>query len=130
MYDFQQRGTQAAPRDAGVPLMDEQIPENVQRWTAKRRVALILSILKGEVSMQDAGHRHGLAIAEIQKWTERFLGGAENALRDRPRDEDALKDARIRTLERKIGELVIDMDTLRESMKVSRGTEGRIVVDE
>jgi hypothetical protein len=106
--------------------MGEQISENVQRWTAKRRVALILSILKGEVSMHDAGRRHGLAVAEIQKWTERFLGGAENALRDRPRDEEALKDARIRALERKIGELVVDMDALRESMKAARGSEGRI----
>jgi hypothetical protein len=27
-------------------------PEEVQRWTAKRRVALVVSILKGETSVQ------------------------------------------------------------------------------
>lgn len=101
--------------------MAQHIPENVQRWTAKRRVALILSILKGETSVQDAAGRHGLTILELHKWRDRFLLGAENALRERPRDLDALKDARIRTLERKIGELVVDMDLLRESIKGQRG---------
>jgi transposase-like protein len=101
--------------------MAQQIPENVQRWTAKRRVALIVSILKGETSVQDAAGQHGLTIIELQKWRDRFFLGAENALRERPRDVDALKDARIRTLERKIGELVVDMDMLRESVKSQRG---------
>jgi len=71
--------------------------------------------------VQDAAGRHGLTIIELQKWRDRFLLGAENALRERPRDLDALKDARIRTLERKIGELVVDMDMLRESVKGQRG---------
>jgi transposase-like protein len=101
--------------------MAQQIPDNVQRWTAKRRAALILSILKGETSEHDAAGRHGLSVSELRTWRERFLVGAENALRERPKDEEALKDARIRTLERKIGELVVDMDLLRDSMKSHRG---------
>jgi len=31
--------------------MAEGIPEDLQRWTAKRRAALVLSILKGETSL-------------------------------------------------------------------------------
>lgn len=31
--------------------MSEEMPENVQRWTAKRRAALVLSIVKGETSV-------------------------------------------------------------------------------
>lgn len=110
--------------------MAPQIPENIQRWTAKRRAALILSILKGETSEHDAAGRHGLSVGELRNWRERFLVGAENALRERPKDEEASKDARIRTLERKIGELVVDMDLLRESMKSQRiVTEDRHVDD-
>ncbi len=37
--------------------------ENVQRWTAKRRTALILSILKGETSAKEAT-RPGACTAE------------------------------------------------------------------
>jgi hypothetical protein len=38
----------------------EVIPEDVQRWTFKRRGTLVLSILKGETSVQEAARMHGL----------------------------------------------------------------------
>ncbi len=60
-------------------------PDEVQRWTAKRRVALVVSILKGETSVQQAARKHGLTVAEIEDWQERFLLGAENGLRPAPR---------------------------------------------
>jgi len=41
---------------------------------------------------------HALAVAEIDDWREKFLSGAENALRTRPKDEDAVKDEQIRKL--------------------------------
>jgi len=97
--------------------MAEEIPEDIQRWTSERRAALVLSILKGETLVQEAARKHGLTVAEIEDWKERFLLAAENALRSRPKDEEALKDERIRKLERKIGEMVLDMDILREGVR-------------
>jgi transposase-like protein len=97
-------------------------PESVQRWTAKRRSALVLSILRGETSAQEAARQHGLTVAEIEEWQERYLVGAENALRSRPRDEEALKDEHIKRLKQKIGDLVMDVDILKEAMKPYRPT--------
>lgn len=54
--------------------------EPIERWTAKRRAALVLSILKGETSVAEAARRHALTVAEIEDWRDRFLLGAENAL--------------------------------------------------
>ena len=48
---------------------------------------------------------------------EVFLLGVENALRSRPRDEEALKDEQIKKLKQKIGDLVLDNDMLREALK-------------
>jgi hypothetical protein len=31
-----------------------ELPEDIQRWTAKRRAALVLAILRGETSVQEA----------------------------------------------------------------------------
>ena len=42
---------------------------------------------------------------------------AENVLRARPKDDEALKDEQIRKLEQKVGELVLENDVLREATK-------------
>ncbi len=90
---------------------------NVQRWTAKRRVALVTSILRGETTSKEAARKHGLTVAEVEDWQEKFLSGAENALRSRPKDDDALKDEHIKKLKQKIGDLVLDIDILKEGMR-------------
>ena len=40
------------------------VPDDVQRWTAKRRSALVLSIVRGETSVAEAGVQHRLTVAE------------------------------------------------------------------
>jgi len=97
--------------------MVADIPENVERWTAKRRVALVVSILKGETSVAEAARKHALTVAEVEEWRDRFLLGAENALRARPKDEEALRDEAIKKLKQKVGELVLDNDILKEALK-------------
>ena len=95
----------------------ERNQEDVQRWTTKRKAALVLSLLKGETSIQEAARQHGLTVAELEEWKERFLLAAENALRARPKDEEALKDEKIKKLKQKIGDLVMDIDILKEAVK-------------
>ncbi len=96
-------------------------PEEIQRWTARRRTALVLSILKGEMTVEEVAGRHGLAVSEVEEWKERLLVAAHNALRSRPRDEDALKDEQIRRLKQKVGELILDVDALKEALRNARG---------
>jgi len=84
---------------------------------SKRKAALVLSILRGETSVQEAARKHGLTVAEVEDWKEKFLLAAENALRSRPKDEEALKEEQIKRLKQKIGELVLDIDILKEAMK-------------
>ena len=91
--------------------------EPIERWTAKRRAALILSILKGETSVAEAARKHALTVGEIEDWRDRFVAGAENALRSRPKEDEALKDEQIKKLKQKIGDLVLDNDILREALK-------------
>ena len=106
-------------------MPDDSSAETIERWTAKRRTTLILSILKGDTSVAEAARRHSLTVAEIEDWRDRFLLGAENALRTRPKDEEALKDEQIKKLKQKIGDLVLETDVLREALKpypLARGT--------
>ena len=95
-------------------------PDEIQRWTARRRAALVLSVLKGEATAEEVARRHALTPSEVEDWKLRFLGAAHNALRSRPRDEDALRDEQIRRLKQKVGELVIEVDTLRDALRTAR----------
>lgn len=97
--------------------MASESTDPIERWTSKRRVTLVVSILKSETSVAEAARKHGLTVAEVEDWREKFLLGAENALRNRPRDEEALKDEQIKKLKQKIGDLVLDNDILREALK-------------
>lgn len=40
--------------------------EPIERWTAKQRVALVVSILKGETSVAETARQHGLTVAEVE----------------------------------------------------------------
>lgn len=105
-------------------MADEERLEEVQRWTAKRRVALVLSLLRGETTVAEAARKHGITVAEIEQWRERFLLGAENALRARPKDEEALREEEIKRLQRKIGELTMDLDIVKEANKLRPSMPG------
>ena len=91
--------------------------EQLKRWTAKRRVALVLEILRGDTSVAEAARKHGLTVADVEAWKQRFLSGAENALRSRPLDDEAQKDREIKRLQQKVGELVMDLDIIKEATK-------------
>ncbi len=39
--------------------------EPIARWTAKRRVALVGSIVQGETSVAEAARTHGLTVVEV-----------------------------------------------------------------
>ena len=98
-------------------MSDKELPDDLQRWTAKRRAALVLSILKGETSPQEAARKHGLTVAEVESWRDKFLSGAENALRTRPRDEDNQQAEYVRRLERKVGQMSLDLDIMKEAIR-------------
>src|ERR1700677_4076261 len=97
-------------------MAEDARPEEVQRWTAKRRAALVVSLLKGETTAAEAARRHGLKVAEVEGWRDRFLLGAENALRARQKEDEALREE-INRLKREVGELTMDLDILREAAR-------------
>ncbi len=91
--------------------------DSQKRWTAKRRAALVVEILRGDLSVAEAARRHGLTVAEVEEWRERFRAGAENALRSRPLGEEAQKEQELKRLKQKVGELVMELDVVKEAIK-------------
>jgi hypothetical protein len=79
---------------------------------------LVVSLLRGETSLAEAARAHGLTIGEIEDWKDKFLLAAENALMSKTKDEDALKDEQTKRFKQNVGELVLDLDILKETNKL------------
>jgi transposase-like protein len=69
--------------------------QDIKRWTAKRRAALVVEILRGQTTVTEAARTHDLKVSDIELWKDTFLTSGENALRSNPRDELELKDKKI-----------------------------------
>jgi hypothetical protein len=81
-------------------------------------------LLKGETTAAEAARCYGLKVAEVEDWRDRFLLGAENALRARPKEDEALREAELNRFKRKVGELTIDLDILRTADRLRPMTPG------
>jgi transposase-like protein len=81
-----------------------------QRWTAKRKVALLLQLIKGETKLVDVCREHDLTQSDVESWMEIFLKAGERGLKARTEDEQALHDREVRELRAKVGELVLELD--------------------
>ncbi|MFZ1122493.1 MAG: hypothetical protein WAN81_19890 [Candidatus Binataceae bacterium] len=63
-------------------------------------------------------------MAEVEDWRDRFLLGAENAPRARPKEDEAPREEEVNRLKRKVGELAMDLDILREAARLRPITPG------
>jgi serine/threonine-protein kinase len=54
--------------------------DDPQGWEGARKAALVLDVLSGKTTPAEVQQRWGLAPAELQRWQECFLAGAERAL--------------------------------------------------
>ena len=95
-------------------MIDQPQENEFQRWTAKRKTAVVLEVFKNQISGVEACRKYGIKQSELEEWTSQFLAGGENALRSRPRDEEALHEVQIKELQAKVGELVLERDILKK----------------
>jgi len=71
--------------------------DEIKRWTARRKSALVLEIIQGKTTIAEASRAYDLPPSEIEKWVDDGKRGMENALRANPQDlreqyEKQLKD--------------------------------------
>lgn len=97
-----------------------EVPDDVKRWTAKRKAAVILDILKGKTTAVDVARAHGLTVGEVEGWLDRFTRGGEEYLRARPRDVQAQHEAEKKDLHAKIGELALQVDVLKKAEELEK----------
>lgn len=86
-----------------------------QRWTAKRKTAVCLEIIKGKTTAADVARLHGLTVADVEGWLERSLAGMEDFLKALPKEVEERHAAEKKELLAKIGDLSIQVDVLKKA---------------
>jgi transposase-like protein len=97
------------------------VPDDIQRWTAGRKAAVVLDLIKGESTPADIARQHGLTVAEVETWLERFTEGGKEFLRAVPRDTESRFEAEKKDLHAKIGEQALQIDALKKASRILEG---------
>ena len=45
----------------------------IKRWTAKRKAAVVIDIIKGNTTVAEAARAHDFTVAEIEAWRDEFV---------------------------------------------------------
>ena len=62
--------------------------DDIKRWTARRKAAVVMDIIKGKTTAAELARSHDLTVAEIEQWMDDFVSQGTEALRSHPRDVD------------------------------------------
>jgi len=90
----------------------------IKRWTAKRKAAVVIDIIKGNTTVAEAARAHDFTVAEIEAWRDEFLAGGEERMRTNPRDAEARWEAEKKDLHAKIGEQSLHIDVLKKAHRI------------
>ena len=89
------------------------------RWSAKRKVSVILELLHG-ADVETTSRKHRVTAATLTEWRNRFLAGGEAGLKTRETDVD---DEERRRLKSVVATVSVENELLRE--KIARLENGR-----
>jgi transposase-like protein len=91
----------------------------IQRWTAKRKVEVLLALIKGERKLVDVCRENDLKQSEIELWMETFMKAGERGLKARTEDEATVHEKEVKELRAKVGELVLEIDARKKWVALS-----------
>jgi len=83
--------------------------EDIKRWTAKRKTALVLDIVQGKTTVAEASRAYDLPPSEIEDWVEGGKKGMENALRTKPLEVKEQYERQLKELQEAYGEAMLEL---------------------
>ena len=89
--------------------MSTTMDEDVKRWTARRKSALVLDIIQGTTTVSEAARQFDLSPSEIEEWVDQGKAGMENALRAKPEDIREQYERQLRDLQEAYGEAMLEL---------------------
>ena len=89
--------------------MSAVMEEDIKRWTARRKAALVLEIIQGKTTVAEASRSFDLPPSEIEDWVEEGKRGMENALRTKPLEVREEYERQLKELQEAYGEAMLEL---------------------
>ncbi|MDZ4078645.1 MULTISPECIES: transposase [Hydrocarboniphaga] len=89
--------------------MSVVMEDEIKRWTAKRKGALVLEIIQGNKTVAEASRQFDLPPSELEDWVDQAKAGMENALRAKPEDVREQYERKLKDLQEAYGEAMLEL---------------------
>ncbi|HSQ81492.1 MAG TPA: DUF1153 domain-containing protein [Casimicrobiaceae bacterium] len=89
--------------------MSAVMEEDIKRWTARRKAALVLDIIQGKATVAEASRCFDLTPSEIEEWVDEGKRGMENALRTKPLEIREEYERQLKELQEAYGEAMLEL---------------------
>lgn len=89
--------------------MSMKMEDEIKRWTATRKSALVLDIIQGKTTVAEASRAYDLSPSEIENWMDDARRGMENALRANPLDVKEQYERQLKDLQEAYGEAMLEL---------------------
>jgi transposase-like protein len=89
--------------------MGTLMEDEIKRWTARRKAALVMEIIQGKTTVAEASRAYDLPPSELEQWVEDGKRGMENALRANPQDVREEYEKQLKDLQEAYGEAMLEL---------------------
>ena len=89
--------------------MSGTMDDEIKRWTARRKTALVLEIIQGKTTVAEASRAFDLPPSEIESWVDDGKRGMENALRAKPLEVKEQYERQLKDLQEAYGEAMLEL---------------------
>lgn len=85
-----------------------------RKWTAEQKLAIVMQGIKGKTTITELCREHGISQVQYYKWRDLFFAGAKERLSGKNRTNGTPDKAKIKQLERIIGQQTVTIDILKK----------------
>ena len=89
--------------------MSQVMEEEIKRWTARRKSALVLEIIQGKTTVAEAIWQFDLAPSETESRVDDAKRGMDNALRAKPEKVRGQYERQLKDLQEAYGEAMLEL---------------------
>ena len=88
--------------------MSTLMEDDIKRWTAQCKTALVLDIIQGKTTISQASRAFDLNPSEVEQWVDEGKRGMDNALRTKPLEFKEQDEKQLRELQKAYGQAMLE----------------------